>query len=144
MKLASFDIFDTTLIRRCGKPEAVFHILAERLFPNDKDLREVFVVWRKRTKGNTLKDIYDKIDSAFLSFAKKNKVEMMKAEEDAEKDFLIAYLSVCELIEQRRIDGYNIAFTSDMYLSGKFLLKVLERNGCCQLGDVIVVLCEDN
>ena len=100
MKLASFDIFDTTLIRRCGKPEAVFHILAERLFPNDKDLREVFVVWRKRTKGNTLKDIYDKIDSAFLSFAKKNKVEMMKAEEEAENGFLIADLSVCMLIEQ--------------------------------------------
>lgn len=144
MKLASFDIFDTTLIRRCGKPEAVFHILAERLFPNDKDLREVFVVWRKRTKGNTLKDIYDKIDSAFLSFAKKNKVEMMKAEEEAEKDFLIANPSVCKLIEQRRKDGYNIAFISDMYLSSRFLRKVLERNGCCQQEDAIYVSCEHN
>ena len=46
MKLASFDIFDTTLLRSCGKPEAVFHLLAERLFPNDKDLREAFDVWQ--------------------------------------------------------------------------------------------------
>ena len=114
MKLASFDIFDTTLLRRCGKPEAVFHILAERLFPNDKDLREAFVVWRKSTKGNTLKDVYDKIDSAFLTFARKNKEEMMKAEEETEEDVLIANPSVCKLIDQRRKEGYNIAFISDM------------------------------
>ena len=144
MKLASFDIFDTTLLRRCGKPEAVFHILAERLFPNDKDLREAFVVWRKSTKGNTLKDVYDKIDSAFLTFARKNKEEMMKAEEETEKDVLIANPSVCKLIDQRRIEGYNIAFISDMYLNSQFLRKVLQRNGCCRQEDAIYVSCEHN
>ena len=48
MKLASFDIFDTTLIRRCGKPENVFCLMAERLYPGDKVARDRFVEWRKR------------------------------------------------------------------------------------------------
>ena len=144
MKLASFDIFDTTLLRSCGKPEAVFHLLAERLFPNDKDLREAFVVWRKSTKGNTLEDVYDKIDSAFLTFARKNKEDMMKAEEETEKDVLIANPSVCKLIDQRRKEGYNIAFISDMYLNSQFLRKVLQRNGCCRQEDAIYVSCEHN
>lgn len=144
MKLASFDIFDTTLLRSCGKPEAVFHALAIRLFPQDKDLREAFVVWRKLTKGNTLKDKYDKIDSAFLSFAKKSKEEMMQAEEEAEKAVLIANPSVCKLIGQRRKEGYHIAFISDMYLSSKFMRDTLKTCGCCEDKDYIYVSCEHN
>lgn len=144
MKLASFDIFDTTLLRRCGKPEAVFHILAERLFPQDKDLSEAFVAWRKRTKGNTLKEKYDKIDSAFLSFAKKNHEEIMQAEEEAEKEVLIANPSVCKLIGQRRKQGYHIAFISDMYLSSKFLREALKSCGCYEDNDDIYVSCEHN
>ena len=144
MKLASFDIFDTTLLRRCGKPAAVFHILAERLFSQDKDLREAFVAWRKRTKGNTLKEKYDKIDSAFLTFAQKNHEEMMQAEEEAEKDVLIANPSVCKLIGQRRKQGYHIAFISDMYLSSKFLRETLKSCGCYEDNDDIYVSCEHN
>lgn len=142
MQLASFDIFDTTLLRRCGKPEAVFHALAIRLFPQDKDLREAFAVWRKRTKGNTLKDIYEKIDSAFLTFAKKSKEEMMQAEEEVEKDVLIANTSVCKLIGQRREEGYHIAFISDMYLSSQFMRDILKSCGCCEDNDDIYVSCE--
>ncbi|MEE1090208.1 MAG: hypothetical protein UH103_02155, partial [Paludibacteraceae bacterium] len=48
MKLASFDIFDTTLIRRCGKPENIFYLMAERLYPNDKVAQDRFVAWRKK------------------------------------------------------------------------------------------------
>ena len=47
MKLASFDIFDTTLIRKCGKPGNIFYILAHNLYPNDKAKREDFLLWRK-------------------------------------------------------------------------------------------------
>ena len=51
MRLASFDIFDTTLLRRCGRPEAVWNALAENLFPEEIDLQEAFVVWRKNAQG---------------------------------------------------------------------------------------------
>lgn len=36
MKLATFDIFDTTLLRKCGSPEVVQPIVAHRLFPTDR------------------------------------------------------------------------------------------------------------
>ena len=48
MKLASFDIFDTTLIRRCGKPENIFYLMAERLYPGDEEKQREFVEWRKK------------------------------------------------------------------------------------------------
>jgi len=29
MKLASFDIFDTTLVRKCGSPDNIFYLLSK-------------------------------------------------------------------------------------------------------------------
>ena len=142
MRLASFDIFDTTLLRRCGKPEAVWQLLGKRLFPNDHDLCEAFVAWRKRAKGETLKDIYAHLDSAFPVFARKNIEEMMMAEEAVETEVLTPYPTVCKLIEQRRQEGYHIAFISDMYISSQFLRQVLEHCGCFQTEDLIFISCE--
>ena len=142
MRLASFDIFDTTLLRRCGRPEAVWNALAENLFPEEMDLQEAFVVWRKNAQGETLEEKYDGIDSSFLYFSGIDKKGMMQAEEAVEKAMLILNPSVCRLIEQRRAEGYCIAFISDMYLSSQFLRQVLESYGCCQAEDVVFVSCE--
>ena len=57
MKLASFDIFDTALIRRCGKPENIFYLMAERLYPNDITKQQDFVEWRKRCPGELQRQI---------------------------------------------------------------------------------------
>ena len=132
MRLASFDIFDTTLLRRCGRPEAVWNALAENLFPEEMDLQEAFVVWRRNAQGETLEEKYDGIDSSFLYFSGIDKKGMMQAEEAVERAMLILNPSVCRLIEQRRAEGYRIAFISDMYLSSQFLRQVLESYGFCQ------------
>lgn len=142
MRLASFDIFDTTLLRRCGRPEAVWNALAENLFPEEMDLQEAFVVWRRNAQGETLEEKYDGIDSSFLYFSGIDKKEMMQAEEAVERAMLILNPSVCRLIEQRRAEGYRIAFISDMYLSSQFLRQVLESYGCCQAADAVFVSCE--
>lgn len=142
MRLASFDIFDTTLLRRCGRPEAVWNALAENLFPEEMDLQEAFVVWRKNAQGETLEEKYDGIDSSFLYFSGIDKKGMMQAEEAVERSMLILNPSVCRLIEQRRAEGYRIAFISDMYLSSQFLRQVLESYGCCQAADAVFVSCE--
>lgn len=142
MRLASFDIFDTTLLRRCGRPEAVWNALAENLFPEEMDLQEAFVVWRKNAQGETMEEKYDGIDSSFLYFSGIDKKGMMQAEEAVERAMLILNPSVCRLIEQRRAEGYRIAFISDMYLSSQFLRQVLESYGCCQAEDVVFVSCE--
>ncbi len=142
MRLASFDIFDTTLLRRCGRPEAVWNALAENLFPEEKDLQEAFVVWRKNAQGETLEEKYAGIDSSFLYFSGIDKKGMMQAEEAVERAMLILNPSVCRLIEQRRAEGYRNAFISDMYLSSQFLRQVLECYSCCQAEDVVFVSCE--
>ena len=142
MRLASFDIFDTTLLRRCGRPEAVWNALAENLFPKEMDLQEAFVVWRRNAQGETLEEKYDGIDSSFLYFSGIDKKGMMQAEEAVERAMLILNPSVCRLIEQQRAEGYRIAFISDMYLSSQFLRQVLESYGCCQAEDVVFVSCE--
>lgn len=142
MRLASFDIFDTTLLRRCGQPKEVWYRLASRLFSKEDDLQKAFVAWRKRAVGDTLANIYANIDSAFLSFAGKGIEEMMLEEEAVEEDMLIPNPTVCKLIEQRRKEGYQIAFISDMYLSSQFLRQVLERKGCCQQEDAVYISCE--
>ena len=49
MKLASFDIFDTTLIRKCGNPENIFYLLAHKLYPTDDAKGADFLQWRKNS-----------------------------------------------------------------------------------------------
>ena len=48
MKLASFDIFDTTLIRKCGVPENIFYLLSKYLYPENPILQNSFFLVEKR------------------------------------------------------------------------------------------------
>lgn len=56
MKLVSFDIFDTTLVRKCGAPENIFYLLANRIFgSSDKcaAYRNSFFLWRRKAEGRS-------------------------------------------------------------------------------------------
>ena len=151
MRLASFDIFDTTLIRRCGKGE-VFEQLAKRLYPKDKDLSEAFLHWREQAgrlaaakspgKDATLQDIYETIDKD--SFREYSIQKMMEMEKDIEAEMLIANPSIKAFIQKKRDDGYQIAFISDMYLDMAFIKDVLIREECALPKEPVYVSCEYN
>ena len=106
MKIASFDIFDTTLIRRCGTPFSIFEQLAELLYPNDTAMSDAFLLWRCQAeaiaktkypgKEITLTDIYSTLDTD--SFKSKTFDELMDAETDMESNTLVANPSIRELI----------------------------------------------
>ena len=51
MKLASFDIFDTVLLRTCGKPDNVFYLLAKVLYPTDHCMQKAFLMWRQQAEN---------------------------------------------------------------------------------------------
>lgn len=150
MKLASFDIFDTTLIRKCGKPENIFYLLAHRLYPNDSAKCEDFLLWRKRAAAImskelkkvelTLLDIYK--EKGVTSFSEYSIEELVALEIETEKDNLIANPSVAEIINKKRVEGYQIAFISDMYIGSTELRKILNKEGCIELEDEIYVSCE--
>ena len=67
--LVSFDIFDTVLIRRCGKPDNIIVLLSLYLFPNDRAKQEAFIVWRRNCTGFTIEDFYSKANAiSFLPY----------------------------------------------------------------------------
>lgn len=153
MKLASFDIFDTTLIRRCGRPNNIFVLLSRRLFPDDKDLQEAFLFWRcfqaegdavkrKRKAEVSILDIYHAIDPSFLNTYTAE--QLIQIEKEVEAANLVANPRVRSWIMDKRREGYVIAFISDMYLDNNFLRFILMREGCATAEDKIYVSCECN
>ena len=152
MKLASFDIFDTTLIRKCGNPRNIFYILAHKLYPSDKAKREDFLLWRKgaesearkRAPGKdvTIEEIYNSEEIA--GFAEYTSAQLIEAEKCIEAENLIANPAIKETICKKREEGYIICFISDMYLPSDFLKKVLEKEGCIGHNEQVYVSCEWN
>ena len=152
MKLASFDIFDTTLIRKCGKPGNIFYILAHRLYPNDKAKREDFLLWRmgaesearRRAPGKdvTIEEIYNSEEIA--GFAEYTTAQLIEAEKSIEAEQLTANPAIRDVIKQKREQGYTICFISDVYLRSAMLIEVLEREDCIKSNEFIYVSCEWN
>lgn len=151
-QLASFDIFDTTLIRKCGSPENIFYLLAHKLYPNDKAKREDFIVWRKgaesearrRAPGKdvTIEDIYS--SDELKGFGEYTSAQLIEAEKSIEAENLIANLAIRDVICKKRTQGYKICFISDMYMPSDFLKKVLEKEGCINHDEEVYVSCEWN
>lgn len=147
MILSSFDIFDTTLIRKCGSPENVFVLLSKALYPQNYQKQEEFVLWRMRVQ-HTLKGEYN-IDDIYESIEKEtfrgySGIELKNAELDMESKLLVANPEVLKIIDKCRNKGHLIAFISDMYLPSLFLRDILKREGAYKDGDGIYVSNEAN
>ena len=152
MKLASFDIFDTTLIRKCGNPGNIFYILAHKLYPSDKAKREDFLLWRKGAESEarrsnpgkdvTIEDIY--ASDELCGFAEYTPAQLIETEKNVEAVNLIANPAIKKTICKKREEGYIICFISDMYLPSDFLKKVLEKEGCIGHDEQVYVSCEYN
>ena len=152
MKLASFDIFDTTLIRKCGKPGNIFYILAQKLYPSDKAKREDFFLWRKGAESDarrsipgkdvTIEDIYS--SDELKGFDEYTSAQLIEAEKSIEAENLIANPAIRDVICKKRAQGYTICFISDMYMPSDFLKKVLEKEGCIGHDEQVYVSCEWN
>lgn len=145
-KIASFDIFDTTLIRKCGNPQNIFHLLALSLYPTDEQMQESFYTWRvqaekkckeKGKENPNISDIYSNCPFLFPQ-------NIMSREMEIECENLTASNYIRDIIIQKRTEGYTIIFISDMYLPSSFLEKILEREECIEKGETIFVSCEQN
>lgn len=145
MRLATFDIFDTTLIRQCGSPDVIFDLVARKLWPSDEALRTAFLNRRRQaahTAGSdaSLSDIYGCF--AADEFAPLSIEVLMNEELDTERRMLTVNPVVRDRIRELRRSGWEIKFLSDMYLSSAFLSEVLMREGCLEDGEEVIVSCE--
>lgn len=143
MNLASFDIFDTALIRRCGRPDIVWRMMASRLWPDDASTAAAFYNWRVNAERGplaTIDSIYDVPDAGI--FPPYNATELKQAEMDEENRQLCVNPAVAAIIEKHRSKGDKILFISDMYLPSNFLADILRREGCLKDDERVVVSCE--
>jgi len=151
MRLASFDIFDTLLIRKCGKPENIFYWLAKRLFPTDEIRTAAFMAWRKQaeqqacsrnnSRNVSFEQIYEAFDERNFGLTKEG---VAAAEKETEKQNLIANPSMQAIIGQKRAEGFTICFISDMYFDAAFLREILESQNLIRTEEEIFVSSEWN
>ncbi|MFI3321292.1 MAG: hypothetical protein R3Y50_02065 [Rikenellaceae bacterium] len=149
MQLVSFDIFDTVVIRKCGKPENIFFLTAKRLFGEDSARVDYFCLWRKssqrmaierfRQQNLTIEDIYSSFEADYFDISSN---EALAAEKECESENIVCNQQIKRVIEQRRALGDTICFISDMYLDSGFIRGVLEREGCIKSNEKVYISCE--
>ena len=150
MKISSFDIFDTCLVRKCGTPEHFLDVLSFRAFVHEPQewARQEFVaarrladqkLWQENPRY-TLQDIWAEFDWSHQFL--KSKKELCQLEQDLEREMLVPVLSMRDKVNKCRKNGEKIIFISDMYLSSEFLIELLCNYGFYQEGDSLYVSCE--
>ena len=149
MKLVSFDVFDTCLVRLCGTPDNFFDVLSHKVFtrPVDEATRREFVFRRRLAEVNcsknataTIFDFYDAFDYAHPFLIDKN--ELASVEIGLEQAMLVPVSSTLEMIARLRAKGARIVFISDMYLPGSIIEEMLRKAGFFEDGDKLYVSCE--
>lgn len=148
IKYASFDVFDTCLVRATGEPDSVFCLLAQKLISGecDSDQKEFVrirkdgeALARKKSKSEevTLTEIYNECDfSAIVSVPNE---EIMRREMEIEEEILLPVYSIKEKINQLREKKVSVSFISDIYMSDIFIRKILINAGIYKEGDGLYV-----
>lgn len=151
----SFDVFDTCLIRACGRPEIVFELLAQKILEpaigegalldfaeirhrGEVQARKTFCVQGR--EDITLNEIYEHCDFSDLTSVENQYI--MQEELRIEKSVLLPVYTVKQQIVQLRNAGHKIIFISDMYLPQSFIKEVLLETGLWHEKDSLYVSSE--
>ena len=137
MNIASFDVFDTCLLRKCGTVADFYDVLSLRAFREDvpEQVCRLFAVARKKAEDrlwNTnshlrLSDIY--ADISFSHPSLKPIHELVDVEIALEKEMLVPSARAKALVDKCRKRGHRVVFVSDMYLEDDVIRDVLAGFG---------------
>jgi len=140
IKIVSFDIFDTLLIRPSFEPRDIFHLVAAKV---DKLYGVDFIEMRFHAEeeiGNNdlnLSQIYDYIKRKYK--LTERLADLLQKEELAcEKHFLNVRTDMMEVYNYAVKLGKRVIAVSDMYLGSDFLLDVLQSKGYSEIKKVYV------
>ena len=135
IKVVSFDIFDTLLLRPAEQPVDIFRLIGKVAnFPGDfVEMRKLAETEAHKHKNSsvddtTLEDIYVHFSRLFNS-SKEESGRIMQIELDVEHQLLYPRKSIQNIYKRAQEAGKEIIITSDMYLPADFLASVLKKNG---------------
>lgn len=151
-KQYSFDVFDTCLIRTCGKPRIVFYLMALELY--GEEAHEVliydFVNARITAERKAIKDlcsstkqdvsiqeIYTLVNPGIIQqFGAERLIQL---ELKIEKRVLRPIYSTKQRIDLLHRDNKSVIYISDMYLPATFIKDQLIEYGFWKEGDKLYV-----
>lgn len=140
MRISSFDIFDTCVVRKCGVPKNLFDVLSYRVFSGkvSTEQRLEFIACRlaadDSSSFNHLYDTFDYTHPLLLS-----KEGIMQKELECEHEMMVSVEMIKKEIEQCRDRGDHIIFISDMYLPTDFLKQTMLELGILREEDTLYV-----
>ena len=127
--IISFDVFDTLIERKCGRPENVFRILQEQL--NDEGFMRRRIIAERKARvltskeDVTLDDIYQMYESA----SEDQRNQYQQAELACEKEQSIIQPKGKRLYDAAIQAGKTVLIISDMYLPSGFIEEMLNQSG---------------
>lgn len=131
-KAVSFDIFDTLVVRKCGKPYNLFEIVERKFnkehntssvhFKNIRIESEIEARKKKKTGEISLQDIYD---IASERWGIENSSVLMELEKETEMEQCTANKEIVD-IYHKLITNIDVYIVSDMYFKYEFIIKILE------------------
>lgn len=141
----SFDVFDTCLIRRCGRPYKIWDLMADRLFDKeDSRGRLSFTGNRPLAEKNvyhknpysSLNDIYEELNVSQWGFEKE---QMMNLEMEIEEQELFPNPEILKIVNDYRKKDFVVVFISDMYLPTEFIKRILVKYDFCKEDERVFV-----
>lgn len=140
MKISSFDIFDTCIVRKCGAPRNLFDVLSYRVFSEDvsDEHRIEFITQRlSADESSTFDHLYDTFK--YLHTSLLSNAEIMQKELECEHEMMMPVGEMLLIVNQCREKGDHIIFISDMYLPTDFLKDTLVNFGFFKNDDSIYI-----
>jgi predicted HAD superfamily hydrolase len=151
MKLYSFDMFDTLVVRSCGLPDRVFYLMAQNFWPDEPDLRSNFVRWRKASEAEAVRRLggwqkvrFEDIYQSSIPFERElpSVSTLMELEKNLEYNVIKPVAAMVRIIRQIQNAGHQVCIISDMYHSLNFLKGILVENEVIAPEIQVFVSCE--
>lgn len=140
IKVVSFDIFDTLLVRPAIQPKDILKIVADTIL----DKYNVEIYEDRMCAEGEIKDPYVKITDIWNHIRKKRDLDLNKVEEfikieiEFEKNFLYVRNFGKVIYDYALTKGKRIIAVSDMYLPTNILFSVLRKNGYDRISKIYV------
>ncbi len=155
MKIYTFDVFDTLLVRSCNHPNNIFALLAYGVLnePSDVNVNEFIKIRilaeqqalvKTKKEEVTIREIYKECNWGLLCRFDNDKI--MEMEMDLEWNHLYPVAKMMDLIERVRNESPipKIGFISDMYLPKSFIKGILSKYNYYRKNDFLLISSEEN